>query len=159
MKRLEIVEKEAVGENYLIGTFGVKVLVPGSWSTLSACDLGNNRALHFFPCQKAKWDGLGGNTGWNDSGLLEAQSEYFEVVWGSLVEILPKWLLPTRLETRTKESNNYASLRVQKPMRLNESEYKMPSFTAAASTDPDLLRWVWVRAYLLGPERWWTILE
>jgi hypothetical protein len=29
--------------------------------------------------------------------------------------ILPKWLLPTRLETRTKESNMYASMLVEKP--------------------------------------------
>ena len=29
----------------------------------------------------------------------------------------------TRLETRTKESNMYASIRVQKPKMLNESDY------------------------------------
>jgi hypothetical protein len=32
-----------------------------------------------------------------------------------LCAILPKWFLPTRLETRTKESNLYASMLVQKP--------------------------------------------
>jgi hypothetical protein len=31
--------------------------------------------------------------------------------------ILPKWLLLTRLETRTKESTHYASVRVEKPKR------------------------------------------
>ena len=31
--------------------------------------------------------------------------------------ILPKWLLLTRLETRTKESTHYASVRVEKPQR------------------------------------------
>ena len=31
--------------------------------------------------------------------------------------ILSKWLLPTRLETRTKESITYASVRVEKPER------------------------------------------
>ncbi len=32
--------------------------------------------------------------------------------------ILPKWFLPTRLETRTKESNLYASVLVEKPTRV-----------------------------------------
>ena len=32
--------------------------------------------------------------------------------------ILSKWLLLTRLETRTKESTHYASVRVEKPKRV-----------------------------------------
>ena len=32
--------------------------------------------------------------------------------------ILPKWLLLTRLETRTKESTHFASVRVEKPKRV-----------------------------------------
>ena len=32
--------------------------------------------------------------------------------------ILPKWLLLTRLETRTKESTPYASVKVEKPKRV-----------------------------------------
>jgi hypothetical protein len=36
--------------------------------------------------------------------------------------ILSKWFSSTRLETRTKESNNYASSRVFKPVMRNESK-------------------------------------
>jgi hypothetical protein len=35
-----------------------------------------------------------------------------------LCAILPKWFLPTRLETRTKESTIYASVLVEKPTRV-----------------------------------------
>ena len=34
--------------------------------------------------------------------------------------ILSKWLLLTRLETRTKESITYASVRVEKPERVTK---------------------------------------
>ena len=62
-------------------------------------------------------------------------------------------LLLTRLETRTKESNTYASLRVQKPIGEMKVSIRCES-QEAAPTDLDLLRRVGVRAYLLGPERW-----
>ena len=42
--------------------------------------------------------------------------------------ILSKWLSPTRLETRTKESNTYASLRVTETHRHNESKYKVLTY-------------------------------
>ena len=74
-------------------------------------------------------------------------------------------LYPTRLETRTKESNMCASLRVIETCGHNESKdcprqlrwevssrlHHRPTYSA--------LREVWVRAYLLGPERWWTMPE
>ena len=69
------------------------------------------------------------------------------------MEILSKWLLLTRLETRTKESNTYASLRVQKPIGVMKVSIRCES-QDSAPTDLDLLRRVCVRAYLLGPERW-----
>ena len=43
--------------------------------------------------------------------------------------------------------------------RHTERKCKMRTVTGAASTDLDLLRRVRVRAYLVGPERWWTMLE
>ena len=53
-----------------------------------------------------------------------------------LCAILPKWFLPTRLETRTKESNIYASVLVEKPPRVMKViDAKNP----AASTDHDPL--------------------
>ena len=53
-----------------------------------------------------------------------------------LCAILLKWFLPTRLETRTKESNTYASVLVEKPTRVMKvKDAKLP----AASTDHDPL--------------------
>ena len=40
----------------------------------------------------------------------------------------------------------------------NESERRNDP-QGAVSTDLDLLWWIWVRAYMLGPERWWTMPE
>ena len=53
-----------------------------------------------------------------------------------LCAILPKWFLPTRLETRTKESIKYASVLVQKPTRVMKV---IDANTTAASTDHDSL--------------------
>ena len=50
--------------------------------------------------------------------------------------ILSKWFLPTRLETRTKESKTNASVVVEKPTReMKVNDAKLP----AASTDHFLL--------------------
>ena len=45
--------------------------------------------------------------------------------------IRSKWSLPTRLETRTKESNVHASVKVEKPSRV----VKASDAKLAASTD------------------------
>ena len=54
------------------------------------------------------------------------------------MEILSKLLLLTRLETRTKESNTYASLRVQKPIGATKVSLRCQP-QGAASTDLELL--------------------
>ena len=46
--------------------------------------------------------------------------------------IRSKWSLPTRLETRTKESNVHASVKVEKPSRI----MKVSDAIRAASADP-----------------------
>ena len=43
-----------------------------------------------------------------------------ELSMRGLRAILSKWLLPPRLETRTKESIQYASVRVEKPERIRK---------------------------------------
>ena len=62
--------------------------------------------------------------GWLDSSstLTVPEGEWLE----GLRAILPKWFLPTRLETRTKESNMYASMLVEKPTcTTNVSDAKL----------------------------------
>ena len=54
MKRLEIVEKEAVGANYLDGTFCARAAAAAARSTLKARDAVSNEALRDFPGQKAE---------------------------------------------------------------------------------------------------------
>ena len=72
----------------------------------------------------------------------------------------------TRLETRTKESNMCASLRVKETRSHNESKGCLQLkwdllLTGSALFWPTYStpRKVWVRAHLLGGERWWTMLE
>jgi hypothetical protein len=48
-------------------------------------------------------------------------------------------------------------IRIMKVSSRCEGLYKI--YWPATSTGHELLWEVWVRAYLLGPERWWTILE
>ena len=58
--------------------------------------------------------------------------------------ILPKWLLSTRLETRTKESTYYASVKVEKPKRVPKGMYTERDVRckaqAATSTNLDSLK-------------------
>ena len=75
----------------------------------------------------------------------------------SLHTMLTKWSSTTRLETRTKESTKYASIWVSNPSA--KWKYKMGRRTAAPSAGLWILLKVWVGAYLLGPERWWTMPE
>ena len=61
----------------------------------------------------------------------------------------------TRLETRTKESTHICKCVSAKVMCI----VKVKVIIFVVTTDFDLRREVWVWAYLLGPERWWTISE
>ena len=82
---------------------------------------------------------------WSDSSLLLFDS------WRSF---LTTWSRSTRLETRTKESNMCASFRV---LKLKAQWKWMLGYVHLQQTV--ILRVVWVRAQVLGPERWWTMLE
>jgi hypothetical protein len=61
--------------------------------------------------------------------------------WGNglrmLCAILPKWFLPTRLETRTKESNIYASVLVEKLTR----EMKVIDANRKRQHRPTMILW------------------
>ena len=73
-------------------------------------------AVCFVACYRARWPGV---------ARLEGPCA-----------ILSKWFLPTRLETRTKESKTNASVVVEKPTRaMKVNDARLP----AASTDHFLL--------------------
>jgi hypothetical protein len=86
---------------------------------------------------------------WKGEVVAVARSESWCYIW---------WYL-SRLETRTKESNSYASM-----LAVNQhAKWKWPEWTCltacATLADLELRRQVWVWAYRLGPERWWTMPE
>ena len=62
------------------------------------------------------------------SGMSEVITSFHSkrCAWPEDSSILPKRLLLTRLETRTKESNHICEFASAKTHRLNESKYKVP---------------------------------
>ena len=72
----------------------------------------------------------GKDTGESRFGGISRKS--VELGLEGLCAIRSKWSLPTRLETRTKESNVYASVKVEKPSR----GMKVSDAIRAASADP-----------------------
>ena len=98
---------EAPWEAYIWAT---RALAETRWSRLMP------EAVREAACSSACWPGV---------GRLEGPCA-----------ILSKWFLPTRLETRTKESKTNASVVVEKPTReMKVNDAKLP----AASTDHFLL--------------------
>jgi hypothetical protein len=86
--------------------------------------------------QEAKW-------GWTPGVVCSEDPRFRLGSWAAKLEsslrglraILPKWLLLSRLETRTKESIQYASVRVEKPERIRK--LRISCETTAA--DPESL--------------------
>ena len=69
-------------------------------------------------------------------------------------QMMTKWFYSTRLETRTKESSICASSWVAN--LCAQWKWLLGSLRQQPTNQ---LREVWVWAYLLGPERWWTMPE
>ena len=69
-------------------------------------------------------------------------------------QMMTKWFYSTRLETRTKESSICASSWVA---NLCAQWKWLLGYLRQQPTNQ--LREVWVWAFLLGPERWWTMPE
>ena len=66
---------------------------------------------------------------------------------------LSKWFFSTRLETRTKESSTCASSQV-----INLCAKLKWQLESLLQQPTNHLGEVWVWAFVLGPERWWTML-
>ena len=69
-------------------------------------------------------------------------------------QMMTKWFYSTRLETRTKESSICASSWVAN--LCAQWKWLLGSLRQQPTNQ---LREVWVWAFLLGPERWWTMPE
>ena len=72
----------------------------------------------------------------------------------SCAGLLTKWFFSTRLETRTKESSTCASS--QMSSLCAQLKWQLVSLLQQPTNQ---LKEVWVWAFVLGPERWWTMLE
>ena len=80
----------------------------------------------FAGLREVEWGGASTKASWTP-GLVLSPGVSVGVPPEGLRAILPKRLLPTRLETRTKESTRHASVLAEKPtrvMKVNDAKRK-----------------------------------
>ena len=160
LKDLKSLRRKAVGEKWFPWEVcGVSITFLEFWYLIGP-SLELECAWLLFLRWSARWGQDSGKVRETTEALmLWAHVTHWMLAWGIQMEIVQKRLLLTRLETRTKESTPYASLRVWKPEGVAKASIRCEP--ARAQHRPTLIfEWKdWARAYLVGPERWWTTLE
>ena len=157
-KDLKPLRRKQLKSNYLVTWMLCKCRSVASGVLNRACWWSDNGSLRLCRSQKAKWGLNVGIIFW-DAPVYWRPGEKLHSGLRVLREILPKWLQLARLETRTKESIQYASVRVEKPERIPKGSIRCNLAIVQHRPTLILRRRVRVRAYLIGPERWWTTLE
>ena len=159
LKDLKSLRRKAVEEKWFHEAVRADAEQSGGKVLNRAC-LWISRRISSFAQWSARWESVRGKVvGKTQALMLEAQLTCPNRLWGIQLEILQKRLLLTRLETRTKESTPYASFRVEKPESVTKVSIRCES-ARMQHRPTSIFEWRdWARAYLVGPERWWTTLE